>query len=68
MTNLLKNNNNLWYCFLLRFLIANPGEYLKYFWWKDIYTVADLSQNKSKIFYIVGRRTRKNNRTENGTK
>jgi hypothetical protein len=34
-----------------RYLIANPGEYLKYFWWKDFYSVADLSLNKSKSFF-----------------
>jgi hypothetical protein len=34
-----------------RYLIANPGEYSKYFWWKDFYSVSDLSLNKSKNFF-----------------
>jgi alpha-1,3-fucosyltransferase len=47
----LSRNSKITSFWCSRYLIANPGEYLKYFWWKDFYTVADLSLNKSKNFF-----------------
>jgi alpha-1,3-fucosyltransferase len=44
----LSRNSKITRFWCSRYLIANPGEYLKYFWWKDFYSVADLSLNKSK--------------------
>jgi alpha-1,3-fucosyltransferase len=47
----LSRNSKITSFWCSRYLIANPGEYLKYFWWKDFYSVADLSLNKSKNFF-----------------
>ena len=35
---------------LILCVIEHPDEYLKYFWWKDFYRVADMSPNKREKF------------------